>query len=133
MPGKHWAVSEENDPVRRMFARQCVWFLTPICRQANVRSFRTPAQKRFIDFNPRRGFQGITSGWGDWYYKQLTGQWIDITGIPEGDYIARVTINAAGAFDEGENRYPNVVETSIHVPDPRNKVTIDNSPELIDH
>src|SRR5262245_4422270 len=24
-------------------------------------------------------FQGITSGWGDWYFKQLTGQWIDIT------------------------------------------------------
>jgi hypothetical protein len=78
------------------------------------------------------GFQGITSGWGDWYYKQLTGQWIDITGVPEGDYIVRVTINLAGTFDEGTNRYPNVVQTSIHVPNPRNKVAIDNSPELID-
>jgi hypothetical protein len=78
------------------------------------------------------GFQGITSGWGDWYYKQLTGQWIDITGVPEGDYIVRVTINFAGTFDEGENRYPNVVQTSIHVPNPRNKVAIDDSPELID-
>jgi hypothetical protein len=78
------------------------------------------------------GFQGITSGWGDWYYKQLTGQWIDITGVPEGDYIVRVRINAAGTFDEGANRYTNAVETSIHVPDPRKKVTIDNSPELID-
>src|SRR6185369_13921978 len=76
--------------------------------------------------------QGITSGWGDWYYKQLTGQWIDITGVPEGDYIVRVTINLAGTFDEGTNRYPNVVQTSIHVPNPRNKVAIDNSPELID-
>ena len=76
--------------------------------------------------------QGITSGWGDWYYKQLTGQWIDITGVPEGDYIVRVTINAAGTFDEGQNRYTNSVETSIHVPDPRKKVTIDNSPEVID-
>ena len=78
------------------------------------------------------GFQGITSGWGDWYYKQLTGQWIDITGVPEGDYIVRVTINAAGTFDEGTNRYPNVVQTSIHIPNPRNKVSIDDSPELID-
>ena len=78
------------------------------------------------------GFQGITSGWGDWYYKQLTGQWIDITGIPEGDYRVRVTINLAGTFDEGTNRYPNTVETSIHIPNPRNKVSIDNSPELID-
>lgn len=78
------------------------------------------------------GFQGITSGWGDWYYKQLTGQWIDITGVPEGDYIVRVTINAAGTFDEGQNRYTNAVETSIHVPDPRKKVTVDNSAELLD-
>jgi hypothetical protein len=31
------------------------------------------------------GYQGITSGWGNWYYKQLVGQWIDITGVPEGN------------------------------------------------
>jgi hypothetical protein len=78
------------------------------------------------------GFQGITSGWGDWYYKQLTGQWIDIYGVPEGDYIVRVTVNAAGTFDEGENRYTNSVETSFHVPDPRKKVTVDNSPEVFE-
>lgn len=77
-------------------------------------------------------FQGITSGWGDWYFKQLTGQWIDITGVPEGDYIVRVTINLSGTFNEGFNRYPNVVETQIHVPNPRNKVAIDDSPEVID-
>ena len=69
-------------------------------------------------------FQGITSGWGDWYYKQLVGQWIDITGIPEGDYVVRTAINMAGMFDEGQNRYPNVVDVRIHVPDPRKKVTI---------
>lgn len=77
--------------------------------------------------------QGITSGWGDWYYKQLTGQWIDITGVPEGQYIVRVTINAAGAFNEGQNRYPNVVEAPIYVPNPRKKVTVDDSPALNDH
>lgn len=69
--------------------------------------------------------QGITSGWGDWYYKQLVGQWIDITGVPEGDYIVRVEINLGPIFDEGENRYPNVIQTRIHVPDPRKKVTIE--------
>jgi hypothetical protein len=67
-------------------------------------------------------YQGITSGFGDWYYKQLPGQWIDITGIPEGDYIVRATINKDRIFDEGQNRYPNVVQVPIHVPDPRNKV-----------
>ena len=78
------------------------------------------------------GFQGISSGWGDWYYKQLTGQWIDITGVPEGDYIVRVSINTAGTFDEGTNRYGNTVETQIHIPDPRNKVAIDDSAAIID-
>jgi hypothetical protein len=68
--------------------------------------------------------QGIASGHGDWYYKQLSGQWIDITGVPEGDYIVRVEINDAGQFDEGVNLYPNVIEAQIHVPDPRNKVDV---------
>jgi hypothetical protein len=68
--------------------------------------------------------QGIASGYGDWYYKQLSGQWIDITGVAEGDYIVRVEVNHAGQFDEGANLYPNVIEAQIHVPDPRNKVTV---------
>jgi hypothetical protein len=72
---------------------------------------------------------GITSGWGDWYYKQLVGQWIDITGVPEGDYIVRVTINqgigGAGIFEEGKNRYSNVTQVRIRVPNPRKKVTLD--------
>jgi len=78
-------------------------------------------------------FQGITSGWADWYFKQLSGQWIDITGVPEGDYIVHVEINAAGTFPEGKNKYLNVIETTIHVPDPRNKVTVDNSSALTDN
>lgn len=76
--------------------------------------------------------QGITSGWADLYYKQLSGQWIDITGIPEGDYIVRVEINAALSFDEGSNRYPDVFEVRIHIPDPRKKVAVDNSNPLLD-
>jgi len=76
--------------------------------------------------NPSNGYhcedQGITSGWGDWYYKQLPGQWIDITGVPEGDYLVRVTINKAGLFDEGQNVYPDVLDVPIRIPKPRNKV-----------
>lgn len=75
-------------------------------------------------------FQGITSGWGDRYFKELTGQWIDITAVPEGDYIVRVSINTAGTFDEGSNKYVNSVETTIHIPNPRKKVRIDNSPPV---
>jgi Lysyl oxidase. len=77
-------------------------------------------------------FQGITTGWADWYFKQLSGQWIDITGVPEGDYIVHVEINAAGTFPEGANKYSNVIEATIHIPDPRNKVTIDNSRAAVD-
>jgi len=76
------------------------------------------------------GNQGITSGWADWYFKQLSGQWIDITGVPDGDYVVHVEINYAKTFPEGKNRYSNVIETTIHVPDPRKKVQVDTSPLL---
>ena len=69
--------------------------------------------------------QGITSGWGDWYYKQLVGQWIDITGVPEGDYIVRVRINTglySPIFDEGQDRYPNEITVPVRIPNPRKKV-----------
>jgi len=73
---------------------------------------------------------GITSGWGDWYYKQLVGQWIDITGVPEGRYKVRVSLNTgrenSPIFDEGENRYPNVLEVVVDIPNPRKKVATVN-------
>jgi Lysyl oxidase len=93
------------------------------CLEDNLR-YANDAKRQFVSC----GFQGISSGYGDWYYKQLSGQWIDVTGVPEGDYIVRVTVNAAGVFDEGENRYPDVIEAAVHVPDPRKKVAIDDSP-----
>jgi hypothetical protein len=70
------------------------------------------------------GYQGITSGWGDWYYKQLTGQWIDVTGVPEGDYVLEVEINLqdpAYRFDEGENRFANTTRTAAKVPKRRER------------
>lgn len=82
------------------------------CFRDNLQYERTPS-RGYVCSN-----QGITSGWADLYGKELDGQWIDITGVPEGDYILRVTINAAGSFDEGEDRYPNVAEVPVHVPSP---------------
>ncbi|MBS1188845.1 MAG: hypothetical protein H6R10_637 [Rhodocyclaceae bacterium] len=67
--------------------------------------------------------QGISSGWADLYARETDGQWIDITGIPEGDYIVRVNINVSGSFDEGANRYPNTVEVPVHVPAPGQPLT----------
>lgn len=70
------------------------------------------------------GYQGITSGWGDWYYKQLPGQWIDVTGVPEGNYLLEVEINIQDPkyrFDEGENRYPNTTRTPAEIPKRRTR------------
>ena len=89
---------------------------------------------KYVDGGKSSGYechdQGISAGWGDWYYKQLVGQWIDITGVPEGDYIVRVTLNLGDGsgpiFDEGENRYKNVTEVRITVPNPRKKVATED-------
>jgi hypothetical protein len=84
---------------------------------------------KYVDGGKSSGYdchgQGITSGWGDWYYKQLVGQWIDITGVPEGDYIVRVSINTgqdSPVFNEGKNRYSNTLEVPVRIPNPRKKV-----------
>jgi hypothetical protein len=84
---------------------------------------------KYVDGGKSSGYdcheQGITSGWGDWYYKQLVGQWIDITDVPEGDYIVRVSINTgqySPIFDEGQDRYKNQIEVQVHIPNPRKKV-----------
>jgi hypothetical protein len=61
-------------------------------------------------------YQGITTGWADLYSKSLSGQWVDITGVPDGDYILHVEINAAHTFPEGQNQYPNVFEVPVHLP-----------------
>jgi hypothetical protein len=86
---------------------------------------------KYEDGGKSRGYdchdQGITSGWGDWYYKQLVGQWIDITGVPAGDYTVRVSINTgqySPIFDEGKNLYPNTIEVPVRIPEPRRKVTV---------
>jgi Lysyl oxidase len=82
---------------------------------------------KFSD-NPSKGYncayQGITSGWGDWYYKQLPGQWIDVTGVPEGNYILEVQINLQGKryeFDQGANKYPDITRVPASVPKRRER------------
>ena len=62
--------------------------------------------------------QGITAGWADEYAKQLDGQWVDVTGVPEGDYTLVVTVNQDGKIPELIDRQPNTVTILVHVPDP---------------
>lgn len=46
------------------------------------------------------GNQGISVGWADTYGRKLEGQWIDVTDVPDGDYILEVETNAQHSFQE---------------------------------
>ncbi len=39
-------------------------------------------------------------GWGDTYYQSVPGQWIDITDVPNGEYLLQVVTNADGRLRE---------------------------------
>jgi Lysyl oxidase len=44
--------------------------------------------------------QGLSKGWTDRYGKSLDGQWVDITGLPAGNYVLEVEVNAERLFGE---------------------------------
>jgi hypothetical protein len=46
------------------------------------------------------GFQGISKGWADLYSYDLDCQWLDVTGIPAGEYQLKVTINPEHLLNE---------------------------------
>ena len=55
------------------------------------------------------GFQGIQRGWADLYSAGLECQWVDITGLPGGNYSLRITINPDQTLPESD--YSNNVAT----------------------
>lgn len=44
--------------------------------------------------------QGIQAGWADIYSANLSGQWIDITGLPAGQYVLEITMDPLNLIDE---------------------------------
>lgn len=50
------------------------------------------------------GNQGIGVGWADEYVSKLDGQWVDVTEVPEGDYVLEVEANAERVFVETNYR-----------------------------
>jgi len=46
--------------------------------------------------------QGLATGWEDIYGASLNCQWLDVTGVPEGDYLLRITVNASRTFPESD-------------------------------
>lgn len=44
--------------------------------------------------------QGIQAGWADIYSSNLSGQWIDITGVPAGNYVLEIIMDPMNLIDE---------------------------------
>lgn len=82
------------------------------CLLDSLRYVALPSERYDCDF------QGISAGWGDLYSRELDGQWVDITGVPEGDYDLVVTVNADGKVLEAHDEHPNTATVPVHVPDP---------------
>jgi hypothetical protein len=61
--------------------------------------------------------QGITRGWADVYDSNLECQFLDVTGVPAGDYTLRLTVNPDGLFQESDYSN-NTVEVPVSIPDP---------------
>lgn len=53
---------------------------------------------------------GLSRGWGDTYFANLVGQYLDITGLPDGRYRLRVV--ADGSSTDGTNRFLESNETN---------------------
>jgi len=51
------------------------------------------------------GYQGITKGWADTYEASLACQWVDITGVPPGNYQLEIVLNVNHTL--GEKDYTN--------------------------
>ncbi|WP_437877488.1 lysyl oxidase family protein [Sorangium sp. So ce513] len=61
------------------------------------------------------GCNFLSAGWADVYRVGTACQWVDVTDVPEGDYLLRVSVNPDGALAERSTE-DNVVEVPIHVP-----------------
>jgi hypothetical protein len=84
------------------------------CLLDNSRVHPAAAPMRVYDCD----FQGLQSGWSDLYARTVEGQWVDVTGLPAGQYLLRVTVNAEGTLPEDVDVHPNTAEVAVVLPDP---------------
>lgn len=61
--------------------------------------------------------QGIQDGWSDIYDSGLPGQWVEIDGIPAGNYQLEVTMNPGNVIVEGDYTN-NVTKIPVRIPAP---------------
>jgi hypothetical protein len=62
-------------------------------------------------------FQGIQAGWSDIYGAGLDCQWVDITGVAEGDYTLRIEINPDHTLPESDYSN-NAITIPVTIPGP---------------
>jgi hypothetical protein len=61
--------------------------------------------------------QGISVCWADVYDSYLDGQWIDVTGLPAGEYVLEVEVNAERFFAEADYA-DNAASVALSLPPP---------------
>lgn len=59
--------------------------------------------------------QGIQAGWADIYFSNLPCQWVDITGVPGGNYILEMEVNESHTLVES-NYANNITSVSVTIP-----------------
>jgi hypothetical protein len=87
---------------------------------------------RVVPGRPSQGFdcsfQGLSSGWADVYDRTVPGQWVDVSGLPGGDYVLVITVNPEGGIPEVDDRRSNVARIDLVLPPPSAQVA-----DLDDH
>jgi hypothetical protein len=57
---------------------------------------------------------GLSVGWGDFYLWNLAWQWIDVSGLPAGDYVVRARADPQAMFSEADTTN-NMTWTKIRI------------------
>jgi hypothetical protein len=81
------------------------------CFRDNVKYFSWGGSSRAYDCE----HQGITAGWEDVYPRDLDCQWLDITGVPRGNYNLTVVVNPLRILRES-NYSNNSATVPIFIP-----------------
>jgi hypothetical protein len=58
---------------------------------------------------------GVSVGWGDRYPYNFSRQWIDVTGVPAGDYMVRATVDQQNYYLESD-QLDNCVWARVRIP-----------------
>lgn len=71
-----------------------------------------PKRRQYTECD--NGTQGISVGWGDTYGAELEGQWVDVTGLSDGDYRLEIAVDPKGDLYEADTG-DNVSETYVRL------------------